>query len=347
MKCYAKEAKSAQLLDIMCGHLLKRFVVMRNVLAILALFLTLPHSTTARDIPSEPYLDDGCLISVWAPSSDKLANQTEWRQKSAYNRLQFDDDAPTEDGDALVTYARKGVPGSLLRHKGKLPEAHKQKPSVARIQNKIFVPDDSGFNYSNAKMPLGIWGGKKGAAFCGAGLCPPDEQTGFTVRLTRSRIDRDDKKPPFRHGLRIYSYHLNRDGEVKNSTAADKKVRKRTQKGDGTPLKTPLEPGVWYHLILDVGLNSFKDGKPVADGWTQLYMFDGNGNLLDTAGKTGLIYSPSPDWYIFGPVLTDLWGGDETRPQNLPLADTRIYYEDYEMFFLDPDRTLGACKTGP
>ena len=76
-------------------------------------------------------------------------------------------------------------------------------------------------------------------------------------------------------------------------------------------------------------------------------MFDGNGNLLDTAGKTGLIYRPSRDWYIFGPVLTDLWGGDETRPQNLPLADTRIYYEDYEMFFLDPDRTLGACKTGP
>ncbi len=317
--------------------------MIRSAFLFAAALSFLPTLGSGEIVPTETYLNDKCLVSVWAPDSDTLAHDLKWKQKSSFDRLGYKDNAPTADGDALVTIARKGLPGSLLRHKDKLKIAKERAPVVARIETSIFVPDDSGFNYSNAKMPLGIWGGDPGANFCGAGLCPPDEQTGFTVRLTRTRLDRDDRKPPFTHGLRIYSYHLNRGGTVKNPTAEDNKARKRTLKGDGTPMKTPLEPGVWYRVIMDVGLNSFTGDKPNADGWMDAYLLDDQGSILDHAGKTGLIYRRAPDWHIFGPVLTDLWGGDETRPQNLPLADTVIYYEDYEMFLLAPGKTLETC----
>lgn len=307
-----------------------------------ALLALSPSLGMTGGTPSQTYLNPQCLTSVWAPTSSKVANADRWQEKSSFDRLELATNAPTADGDAVVTVARAGVPGSMSMYKQGLDAARAQKPSIARVQVSLYIPDNGGFNKSNAKMPLGLWGGLPEGPFCGMGLCAPQDQTGFSVRLTRTRLNSRDETAPFEHGPRIYSYHINREGTPQKTTNSDGSVKYKLQ-GEGINLRAPLKGGQWYRVVMDVGLNSFQDGQPVADGWTDMYLMDANGRIIGHAGKTGLIYRKSPDWHVMGPMLTDLWGGDETKPTNLPLKDTVTYYEDYEMFLLTPGKSPEQC----
>lgn len=290
------------------------------------------------------HLDPQCLVSAWAPSSQDLAKSGRWRQKNDYDRLDLATQVPDLDGDAIRVFAKGGVVGNLLNYQEKLKQTPVDKPQAARIEVELYIPPDEGFNRSNAKLPLGIWGGEDGAKFCGSGLCPPRDQTGFTVRLTRTLLDPDDWKPPFPHGPRIYSYHLNRPGEakVKQPINGQTEAKLRLQ-GDGIDLNVQMVPGNWYRVVLDVALNTFDGAAANADGFTNLYLYDDAGQLLGQTGKSGLIFRKSEDWFIFGPILTDLWGGKIDHKRNIPLADTSTFYEDYEMFLIAPDRALQDC----
>lgn len=290
------------------------------------------------------HLDPQCLVSAWSPTSEKLAKSTRWRQKNDYDRLDLVKQVPGLQGDAISTFVEGGIPGNLLTYYERLKPALENKPLAARIVVDLYFADEEGFNRSNAKLPLGIWGGDSDGKFCGTNSCPPVEQTGFSVRLTRTILDKKDWEPPYLHGPRIYSYHLNRPGEakVKEPINGQTEAKLRLQ-GDGIDMNAPLQAGKWYHLVLDVGLNTFDNTQPKADGFTNLYLYDSAGTLLGETGKSGLIFRNSPDWFIFGPMLTDLWGGPINNKRNIPLADTVAYYEDYEMFLIAPDRTLQEC----
>ncbi len=298
----------------------------------------------AADLPKTTHLDASCLVSVWSPSSRAIAEDKYWRPEVNLNRLSFAKPAPSEDGNALAIQAENGIPGEMVSLKRTNGFAKQHAPAIGRIRADIYFDSVDGFNIAAAKLPLGLWGGELGTKFCGAGLCPPDEQTGFSVRLTRSRLDLDDRWPPILQTFRIYSYHINRPGEVLERPSKDGKGTRRTLKGSGIVMHQPLKAGVWYQVILDVGLNSFDGDQPVADGWTDIYLLDEDGTILDWAGETGLIYRKSPNWSILGPYLVDLWGGDPKKQQNLPLSDLLTYFEDYELLFLDPEKSADDCR---
>jgi hypothetical protein len=64
-----------------------------------------------------------------------------------------------------------------------------------------------------------------------------------------------------------------------------------------------------------------------ADGSESLYI-DGRRVIH----KDGLVWRPSPDWHIRGPMLTDMWGGIVTQAKNMSPKDQKLWYSNYRIY---------------
>lgn len=286
-------------------------------------------------------LDSACFETVWAPDDAALAADPGWSDPEG--RLGYVASGP-EGGTALRIFSPEGRPSGVTSLKLRLGAAALHPPQVARIRAEFFIPPDTVFNIGGAKMPLGIWGGdpeRQGS--CSTGGCAPEDQTGFSVRLTRHGTDPDH---PGVHGPSLYSYHLNRHGKrqpASHSHKAREIDRDSQEFGETFPMEVAFPLGRWFTLTMDVAMNATGPGGAAADGFADLYMHDAEGRLLGAVHAEGLVFRTDPAWVIFGPRLGDLWGGNQASPRRMPLMNTSMYSRNYEMFFLLDGRDAESC----
>lgn len=304
---------------------------------------------TSQSFP-ETNLKQSCFDLVWSPDEKWVSKSTRW-YGDGKDRISYTAHAPG-NVEALVSQAVEGVPAALAALKYRIPETSDREPVAARIMASVFIPEDHGFNLGNAKMPLGIWGGDPDRVTCIAGGCPPPydpeyyplgkdidkTQNGFSVRFTRKALDK--KTDPITHGPKIYSYNLNRVGVA---TAGNKVF------GQSTAMSEPFPTGDWFRMVMDVRLNSFPkdaDGNlyPKENGSVDMYMYDANDDLLGEVHQENLIFRDDPSWFIKGPLLADLWGGDFENDNNRPTKSFDTYYRDYAMYILKEGKLPSQCK---
>ncbi len=106
---------------------------------------------------------------------------------------------------------------------------------------------------------------------------------------------------------------------------------------------TAFPLGEWFSLTIDIGLNRASAAQVVADGFADLYMHDADGTLMGRVSAENLIFRDDPAWHVFGPLLADLWGGDQTSPKRMPIMDTEMYSRYYRLSLLEEGRSLGEC----
>lgn len=286
-------------------------------------------------------VDRSCLATVWAPDDAELAGAENWRDDGG--RLSLAKKAPG-GGSAIRMFSRADRPADLASYKIHIRAADRTKAGFARIRAEFFIPADTRFNVGGAKMPLGLYGGAPNEKrTCATGGCPPEKQTGFSVRLTR---DPPDEARPWEHGPRIYSYHLNRDSrrvDFEDSHSHRKGDFDELQYGENFPMGVAFPLGEWFTLTLDVAVNRATETQIVADGFADLYMHDAQGNLMGHVAAERLIFRRGEDWHLFGPLLADLWGGDQTLPTRMPIMDTEMYSRQYRLSLLDEGRSLSEC----
>jgi len=257
-------------------------------------------------------LKDSCFDLVWEPTERDLATSSK-RFGTGKGRTRYRASGPNGK-PSLVSYAGKGQPAALSTFQDRNNEVMKRKSIVARIETKMFIPKGHGFNLGNAKIPLGLWGGDpdvngSNGGICATAGCPPSRQTGFSLRLTRNLLNEKN----FKHGPRLYSYHLNRTG------VTDRVEGLFYMYGEGIPMNTSFPLNQWVKIVIDLRLNSFKNGVAKNNGTVSLYMYKMNGSLVGQVHKNGLVFRKDPSWHIFGPLLADLWGGPYKNDNHQPL----------------------------
>ena len=289
-------------------------------------------------------MDADCMDLVWAPDTQDLIEEN-WKESADADnsetqpRLSYVENGPNNKA-SLSFNAYKGKEGTMVALRRKLDVLMERQPVFARIKASVFIPANNGFNIGNAKMALGLWGGEPGIeGYCAAAGCMPWEQNGFSVRMTRTT---QDTQAPFHHGPRIYSYHLNRL-EDNPSYQVDENDEYTRISGAGFPMNVNFPYDTWLKVVMDVRLNSFKDGDAQENGFVDLYMYK-NGELIGSVSKQGLIFRKTADWHFFGPRISSIWGGPTHKSTHLPLADTKEYFRDYKLFILKPGLLPSQCK---
>lgn len=316
-----------------------------TVCLFLSSFIFSPSIAWAAEKYPETNLKTSCFEQAWAPDARSLARDSGW-YGDGKDRISYTYQAPG-GYTALVSKAFEGVPAAQAALK--LSPVKGDEVKVARLMTVMYIPEDNGFNKGNAKLPLGLWGG---FGSCIAGGCPPPEdslypegvnqtktQTGFSVRLTRTADDPDATPVP--HSPKIYSYNLNRtDVPVTVHDDGSVSVYGQSEIMDDVVFPT----GQWFKVIMDVRLNTFRGGVPKANGFVDLYLYTMDDQLIGEAHQTGLIFRDDPSWYIRGPYLVDLWGGDYTKDDNLPTTKFKTYYRNYKMYTLKDGLLPSQCK---
>ncbi len=171
--------------------------------------------------------------------------------------------------------------------------------TAARITFDIFLEDGFEFSRGGHKLPLGLWGGSLDSR-CLAGGCPPTRQDGFSIRLIENQ-----------GLLGLYIYNLNR------SSGSDKKVYGSTHISS-----TYIESNRWHKIAIDVFLNSPNRN----DGMSYLWL---NDKLVLIVRD--LIFRNADDWFIRGPLLTELWGGDIYLWGSQSPKDQSIWFKNYRI----------------
>lgn len=308
-----------------------------RLLVLVGLLLAGPASA---DMPGMR-LDDRCLVKVWGPEESELATSKQWRDEN--DRLSFAPYGP-QGSEAMQFYSLQDTPSGIANFETRLDAARESRASVARIRADFFIPPDTRFNVGAAKLPLGLWGGRPESNGCSTGGCAPEDQTGFSVRLSRAPTVAE---VPDRHGPVIYSYHLNRHSKrwgAEHSNKVREVARTSFVYGESFPMQVDFPLGEWFTLTLDVALNDVTGDRPSENGSVDLYMHDEAGTLLGEVSAEGLVFRPVGTWYIHGPMLSDMWGGKMTSPRRMPVMDTLTFTRDYEMFLLEDGRSLEECR---
>lgn len=311
------------------------------------IFIDPTRAEAAERFP-ETNLKTSCFEKVWSPSAKSLATDSKWRGDGA-ERIGYTKSGPNGK-EAMVSKAFEGVPAAQASLKLNLSNVTNKNVTTARVMTVMYIPDDNGFNTGNAKFPLGLWGG---VGNCISGGCPPPEdplypegvdqdrtQNGFSVRLTRTADDANATPVP--HSPKIYSYNLNRS-DVPVSVNPDTGVVSvfgQSEIMNGVTFPT----GQWFKVIMDVRLNSFKNGVPIENGFVDLYLYTMDDRLIGEAHQTNLIFRDDPSWYFNGPYLVDLWGGDYTATANTPTATFKTYYRNHKMYILKDGLMPSQCK---
>ncbi len=312
---------------------------MRRILTGLLLAFIAVRPVAAFDGGLE--LSASCLVQVWSPDDMILAKSKKWIDER--ERLSYTDHGPG-GRSAIQVFSKGNEPSGLTAFFKRLEVAMRERPDAARISADFFIPSETRFNVAPAKMPLGIWGGDPIAErICATAGCPPERQHGFSVRLTRASAGNPD---PGLHGPRIYSYNLDRPGSPKlrlphNPLRAQERLL--LQFGDHFQVMSDFPLGEWFTLALDIVLNDVTDEGVMDNGMTSLRMYDDDGALLGQVTAENLTFRKEETWHVFGPMLADLWGGDQFADDRMPIMDTTISSRDYEMYFVDPSRDAREC----
>ncbi|GAA5215517.1 polysaccharide lyase [Corallincola platygyrae] len=201
-----------------------------------------------------------------------------------------------DDGSEAIQRAVVKGPNDIAQVKLHL---FNKRLDAARITFEIFLPHEFGFSVAGHKLPLGFWGGRSDS-MCMAGGCPVSQQDGFSVRLTNDA-----------GAVNLYSYHLNRGTQVELSGSQYGKV---FHSGVNLPL------GEWVSVSVVVKLN--RPGYFNGEIW--LYLAG-----EEVLHQTGLLFRNTWDWWIRGPLLTDLWGGNIYLWGSQSPKDQKMWYRDY------------------
>jgi hypothetical protein len=276
-----------------------------------------PRSSSSRAAAiGNPTGSLGCYKSIWKPTEQDVAKAFASEKRVHY--------ANAPDGSPAVQFtAMAKQPNEIAQFMSPLPGF---KVEAARATVDMYL--EKGYEYNprgGGKFALGLWGGEKG---CLSGGCPPGRQTGFSVRLTHGMGSKQTYPA-------IYSYNLNRSDETDDSVYG--------QKGallDASGERMRIPTGVWVTYVMDLVLNT--PGR--SDGWVQIDMSI-DGKMVATRTMTDLVFRESPDWFIRGPILTEMWGGDINRSANFPPKTQRSWYRRFEV--LVPSGVASDCDTKP
>lgn len=214
---------------------------------------------------------------------------------------------------------RKGEYVSLMNHYKPLPGLA---ADVGTIKADVFIPANYVI-WTGGRLALGLRiGDPANPGACNSGGCPISEQNGSSIRL---QYGGGDGKGNVK--LQLYSYHLNRNTptvgydtvwEVDNSHDV-------AQFGQGAFTDKFVPKGQWVSVVMKVTLNTFNSaGKPLANGSSELQMFNAAGQLVGTAKFVNAVYRSSPKWKIIGPFLND-----KTTQHTAPPVTQSTYISDY------------------
>lgn len=258
--------------------------------------------------------------AVWVPSESSLCNAT-WgiaRSRQANHRAELDDrlscrgKGPANAGTVLDFVVHHGKYSSLMSY---------QKPvsgmalDSARIETYLYIPADYQY-WNSGRFALGLRiGDPAKPGNCMSGGCPPDEQTGSSVRVNYTQKDNMTFVPL------IYSYHLNRPGKAQVTQTQFGGV-KRVHYGNNTHLDKAIPRGQWVKMVLKVTLNDV--GKD--NGSAKLSVYDLKGNLITSNTVTKAVFRKDKKWKIIGPIMTEKFNLSKPPPKT-----QHMYYRDYRI----------------
>ena len=200
-------------------------------------------------------------------------------------------------GFKVITRQLNKGPNNIAQYKTAMRGSY----SHLRVSFWLYFADDFEFPQKSHKLPLGLWGGVKGAV-CLSGGCSHINQDGFSIRLVQ------EKGVP---GLYIYS--LNR------KVAVD---AQGIQYGTLIKAASTLTPGKWHHFSIEVVLNDIG----LANGSALLHW---NGNKVVVVND--IVFRKDENWKIRGPLLTDMLGGNIYDSKSMSVKDQMLAYRNYSI----------------
>ena len=168
----------------------------------------------------------------------------------------------------------------------------------ACLSVEVLVPGDFDWGAGGGKLGWGLWGGAIG---CTSGGCPAASQTGWVQRNVRG--SNNGTRVP---GQRLYSYHLNRDGEHGEY---------------GAPM--PMPKGRWMRIEQEIVMNT--PGR--ADGYARAWV-DGK----QYGEMRALAFRCSWKWATRGLIVNDMWGGDTSAQVNYSPKSQHLWYSQYKVY---------------
>lgn len=269
--------------------------------------------TPTKDIRTlKKVLADSCYQRVWNPREADMGvgKWSAQRRTGSTNDPSFDQRASyVEKGpDGLpsvqfIAYHDKNNALLDFRRINAAPSMPKKGMEEARFMVSYYLPSSYQF-FASGRLAAGMYiTDPNNPGTCMGGGCPPEQQTGSSVRIN---FDRDETINSIRP--MVYSYHLNRTSPVISwiAPAGDGKTKLTRKFGQGPTVSEPMPKNEWFTMILDVKLND----AGVANGSARLLVYNELGKLVTAASLDKAMYRTNPNWKIMGPYLTEKYNND-------------------------------------